>query len=53
MPKTAEFAAGLLSYTLTAAGSTGEPELSGNLVGIDAQRRYLLPFQACKPQTSA
>jgi hypothetical protein len=48
--KTSEFAAGLLSYTLTPAGSTGEPELLGNLVGIDSQRRYLLPFQAWKPQ---
>jgi hypothetical protein len=48
--KTAEFAAGLLTYTLTAAGSTGEPEPHANLVGIDAQRRYLLPFQAWKPQ---
>jgi hypothetical protein len=48
--ETSEFAAAFLSYTLTAAGSTGEPELLGNLVGIDAQRRYLLPFQAWKPQ---
>lgn len=48
--KTAEFAAGLLTYTFTAAGSTGEPEPRANLVGIDAQRRYLLPFQAWKPQ---
>jgi hypothetical protein len=48
--KTSEFAAALLSYTLAAAGSTSEPELLGNLVGVDAQRRYLLPFQAWKPQ---
>jgi hypothetical protein len=48
--QTSEFKAGFLSYTITVAGSTGEPELRGNLVGIDAQRRYLLPFQAWKPQ---
>lgn len=48
--QTVEFARAFLSYTLTAAGSTGEPELRGNLVGLDAQRRYLLPFQAWKPQ---
>lgn len=48
--KTAEFAAGLLTYTIAVAGSTGEPEPSANLVGIDAQRRYLLPFQAWSPQ---
>jgi hypothetical protein len=48
--ETTAFAAGFLSYTLSVTGSTGEPELRGNLVGIDAQRRYLLPFQAWKPQ---
>jgi hypothetical protein len=54
LAETAEFVRAFVSYTLVAAGSSGEPELRGNVVGVDpsggTQRRYLLPFQAWKPQ---
>jgi hypothetical protein len=50
LAETSEFVRAFVSYTLVSAGSSGEPELRGNVVGVDPQRRYLLPFQAWKPQ---